>query len=476
MAPEVPTIFVVEDVPTLAEQYKLFVQKDITCTVRTFATGATALAAAEKAAPSVVLLDVQLPDMNGLDILRQLKARDIPVEVIVVTGQASISLAIEAMRERAFDFIVKPVSPARLSVTVRNALERHRLVNQVAALEEEYLCDRFAGFIGRSLAMQGVYRIVQSSAASNATVFITGESGTGKELCARALHTLGKRAKGPFVTVNCAAIPRDLLESELFGHVKGAFTGAIGDRRGAALLADGGTLFLDEICEIEPMLQVKLLRFLQERTVQRVGEETARPVDIRVVCATNRDPRAEVAAGRFREDLFYRLYVVPVELPPLRQRDDDLLLIARHLLKRFAKEEGKRFTRMSAEAEQAMLSYAWPGNVRQLENVVRGVVALNDAEVVELDMLPPEMSRTGAQPPAAGRVAANGDGPPGRPAGEPGASAGRPAGRPVRPLDEVIRTTIEDAIAACDGSIPRAAAALEVSPSTLYRRIQAWNG
>jgi two-component system repressor protein LuxO len=474
MSSRTPTIYVVEDVATIAETYKSYLQSDRTpCSVEIFETGSAALSAIDKAAPSVILLDVQLPDMNGLDILRQIKARHVPVEVIVVTSQGSINLAVEAMREGAFDFVVKPCSRDRLRVTVRNALDRRKLSNELAAMEEEYIRDHFAGFIGKSLKMQTVYRIIQSAAPSNATMFVTGESGTGKELCARALHDFSKRAKGPFVTLNCAAIPHDLLESELFGHVKGAFTGASTERKGAALMANGGTLFLDEICEMEPSLQVKMLRFLQDGVVQRVGEDTPRSTDIRIVCATNRDPRAEVSAGRFREDLFYRLHVVPIELPPLRERDDDVLLIARHFLQRFGKEDGKRFSRLSADVEQLFLSYPWPGNVRQLQNVMRNIVVLHDGEAVELDMLPAERRGSADGPPFAEQGAGiasrrqNGAAP------APVLPAANGRGK-IMPLDCVIRTTIENAITACNGSIPRAATALKISPSTLYRRIQGW--
>ncbi len=263
-----------------------------------------ALARLEVFLPTVLLVDVNLPDRNGLEILQHVRQKQMPVEVVMMTAQGSVQLAVEAMRQGAFDFVMKPFSPDRLRVTVRNAHDRRSLANTIAAISESFDRERFASFIGRSLPMQATYRIIQSAASSNATVFVTGESGTGKELCADALHRLSRRAKAPFVAINCAAIPRDMLESEIFGHAKGAFTGAISDRKGAVLQANGGTLFLDEICEMDLALQAKMLRFLQTMTVQRVGEDQVRQVDIRIVCATNRDPQAEVAAGRFREDLF----------------------------------------------------------------------------------------------------------------------------------------------------------------------------
>ena len=238
-------------------------------------------------------------------------------------------------------------------------------------------------------------------------------------------------------------------------------------------MANGGTLFLDEICEMEPSLQVKMLRFLQDGVVQRVGEDTPRSTDIRIVCATNRDPRAEVSAGQFREDLFYRLHVVPIELPPLRERDDDVLLIARHFLQRFGKEDGKRFSRLSADVEQLFLSYPWPGNVRQLQNVMRNIVVLHDGEVVELDMLPAELRGSADGPPFAEQGAGIASRRQNGAASAPVLPAANGRGK-IMPLDCVIRTTIENAITACNGSIPRAATALKISPSTLYRRIQGW--
>jgi two-component system repressor protein LuxO len=452
-------VLIVEDAPALAETYAEYLKTE-NCSVDILGTGKQALAAVTVLPPDVLVLDVNLPDMNGIDLLREIRSRSLPIEVVIVTGQASVRLAVESMKEGALDFLTKPFSADRLRVTVRNALERRKLESQVAAIQEETGRDRFCGFIGQSMAMQSIYRIVQNAAASKATVFVTGESGTGKELCADALHKLSRRREKPFVAINCAAIPRDLLESEVFGHAKGAFTGATADRAGAALQANGGTLFLDEICEMDLGLQAKMLRFLQTGTVQRVGEDKPRVADVRIVCATNRDPQSEVAAGRFREDLFYRLNVIPVDLPPLRERDHDVLLIARHFLRQFAVEDGKKFTGFSPAVEAALLAYAWPGNVRELQNTVRNIVVLNEGTTVELDMLPRafQLGVGGA----AGAAA--------RPIAMPAAESTTI----LEPLDTVVRRTIERAIAQCDGNIPKAAAALQVSPSTIYRRIQAW--
>lgn len=460
-------VMIIEDSTALGETYRAMLLSD-GHSADLFTRADEAVTALEKVLPAVLLIDVNLPDGNGLDILRLVKARQLPAEVVMMTAQGSVQLAVEAMREGAFDFIMKPFSAERLKVTVRNAIERRAMANTLADITETFDRDHFANFIGRSLPMQATYRIIQSAAQSNATVFITGESGTGKELCAEALHRLSKRSNGPFVPINCAAIPRDMLESEIFGHAKGAFTGAVSDRKGAVLQANGGTLFLDELCEMDLGLQAKMLRFLQTMTVQRVGEDQIRKVDVRIVCATNRDPQAEVAAGRFREDLFYRLHVVPVELPPLRDRDDDVLLIAREFLARFAREDDKTFSGFTAEAEAALRAYSWPGNVRQLQNIIRNVVVLGDGTQMTLANLPREVhaATTLDRRPAAPSLVT------------PMVTGLRePHSRPeqtIEPLETSIRRIIQTAIDQCGGSIPRAAAALDVAPSTLYRRVQSW--
>ncbi|WP_230426415.1 sigma-54 interaction domain-containing protein [Paragemmobacter aquarius] len=299
-----------------------------------------------------------------------------------------------------------------------------------------------------------------------ATVFITGESGTGKELCALAIHDNSARATGPFIALNCGAIPQDLLESEVFGHVKGSFTGAISDKPGAATAADGGTLFLDEICEMAPALQTKLLRFLQTSTVQPVGATRPRKVNVRIVCATNQDPLDAVRRGAFREDLYYRLFVVPIHMPPLRDRGEDVIEIAQAALHRFSVEEGRNFAGLSGEVETLFRNHPWPGNVRQLLNVIRHVVVLNDGGLVTLPMLPESLPRS-VQPPPAPAAAAPTD----------PASSGYVLDSLIgRPLAEIERIVIEATLARFDGSVPKAARALELSPSTLYRKIEGWRG
>jgi len=311
------------------------------------------------------------------------------------------------------------------------------------------------------LPMRAVYNVIEGAASSRATVFITGESGTGKELCAQAIHQLSPRRDRPFVALNCGAIPKDLMESEIFGHVRGAFTGAVGSRIGAIAQAKGGTLFLDEICEMDFALQVKLLRVLQSGEFTKVGGSEIERADVRYVCATNRDPWAEVQAGRFREDLYYRLHVVPCAMPPLRERGDDVVLLARHFLRLYAQEEGKSFDDFDAAATRALRHYSWPGNIRELQNLLRNVVLFNRGGIVTETMLPQ------LDPAAAGRPAASPS-----PLYRERTIASQAA---VRPLWQVEKEAIEAALAHCGGNVPRAAALLEINPSTIYRRKAEWD-
>ncbi len=469
-----PYVLLVEDTPSIARVYMEYLRKE-PLEVEHVETGGAAVKAIEKRTPEGILLDLVLPDMDGLDILRDVVGKGLPTGVVVITAHGSVSNAVEAMRAGAFDFLVKPFTSERLLVTLQNALERQRLARIVETYKEDFGRDEYFGFTGASLPMQGVYRMIEAAAPSKATVFITGESGTGKKVCAQAIHQQSPRREKPFIALNCAAIPKDLIESEIFGHVKGAFTGAVADRRGAAAEADGGTLFLDEICEMDTGLQSKLLRFIQTGTFQRVGSTATEKVDARFICASNKDPLLEVEEGRFREDLYYRLHVIPINLPPLNERDEDVLLIARQFLREFSQEESKSFASFATETEAILASYGWPGNVRQLQNVVRNIVVLHDAEVVTNDMLPPpldaEAARSGGQRPA------NGDGAPlaaGAEAGGAGIAAGDGTPDGIRPLWEVEKDTIERAIEICDGNIPKAAAHLGISASTIYRKRMAW--
>jgi DNA-binding NtrC family response regulator len=422
--------------------------------------------------PDIVLLDIELPDGSGMDLLDELVSLESPPQVIVMTAHGTSDMAVESIRRGAFDFLTKPFDASRLQVTVENAVSRMQLgvrARELASLQRENYC----GFIGKSLAMQAVYKTIDSLATSSATGFIVGESGTGKELAAEAIHKQSDRSKKPFIAINCGAIPSELMESELFGHVKGAYTGAISDREGAAGIADGGTLFLDEVCEMSLELQKKLLRFIQTGTFRKIGSNTLQKVDVRFVCATNRDPIEEVRQGRFREDLFYRLHVVPVRMPPLRERDDDLVMIASHFLQHFNKNEGRSFRGFKPEAVDALKRYPWPGNVRQLQNAMHQLVVLHDGEFVERDMLAREILGGVIDAPTelpAGSVPRN--------VMAPTAASGLPEHRKLRetvePLWLIEKKAIEDAIDACGGNVNRAAGLLEVAPSTLYRKLTQW--
>ncbi|NKD54837.1 MULTISPECIES: sigma-54-dependent transcriptional regulator [unclassified Haematospirillum] len=476
-------ILIVEDDPLMAERYA----GDLAAwETRVAETGRQAMDILSQSPPDAVVLDVNLPDMNGLEILRHIRGNGMPCGVVVVTSQASVRLAVEALQAGADDFLVKPFPPERLQVTVGNVIAKQKLSTKVEQLTEQLQPEppgQWGGFIGSSAAIRGVYRMIEAAAPSRATVFITGESGTGKELCAEAIHRASPRRNGPFVAVNCAAIPRDLMESELFGHLKGAFTGAIATRDGAASQADGGTLFLDEIGEMDINLQGKLLRFLQTGMVQKVGADKAQKVDIRVICATNRDPLKEVEEGRFREDLYYRLHVIPIHLPPLRERDGDALEIAQALLLRLAAEENKPFHRIARPAALAIAGHDWPGNVRQLENVLRSAIVLHTGEELTLDMLPEQLQAEAKANPGPAALAILGNTVAAtssalkaailhnHDAGHP--DAGNGPGH-LKPLWLIEKEAIESAIHVCGGNIPRAAALLEISPSTIYRKKISW--
>ena len=461
-------VLLVEDTVPLARTYEAYLG-DEPYDVTHVETGAAAMAALADDTPAVVLLDLMLPDMDGLNILEHISTQNLSIAVIVITANASLNTAIDAMRLGASDFLVKPFTADRLKVTLSNTLERQNLSKIVETYRNEIDRHEYLGFIGSSLTMQAVYRTIDSVAKSKATVFITGESGTGKEVCAEAIHKQSSQAGGPFVALNCGAIPKDLMESEIFGHVKGAFTGAVADRDGAARRAHGGTLFLDEICEMDLSLQTKLLRFIQTNAFQKVGGSKMEDVDIRFVCATNKDPLVEVSEGRFREDLYYRLHVIPILMPALKERDGDVLAIAEKLLADYADEEGKSFKGFDDDVRGVFTAYPWPGNVRQLQNVVRNIVVLNDGERVSAEMLPAPLDvMVGAVAP----LPSTGDETHPPKSGGSNLMPHRP--EDLRPLEDMERDIIEHAILLCDENVPKAAAHLGISASTIYRKRQSW--
>jgi DNA-binding NtrC family response regulator len=360
--------------------------------VATFSSGAAALAALEREGGTLdlVISDLHMPGVDGFALLARVRASWPDLPVLVLTGDASTASSVEALRRGAYDYLTKPVETYdEVVLAVARAVERRRLVERNRVLERQVeVADRWKGIVGTTPVMRDLFNLVESVAPTDATVLLLGESGTGKELLARAIHARSARSGRTFVAINCSALSDTLLESELFGHVRGAFTGASSSRVGVFEEASQGTLFLDEIGDISAAMQVRLLRALQEGEIRPVGAAEVRKVDVRVVAATNRDLEAAVGAGTFREDLYYRLNVVPLEVPPLRHRPDDIPLLVHQFLARYAARFGKPVGRFSGEAMEAMLGYQWPGNVRELENVVQRAVVLASGEELGLDLLP----------------------------------------------------------------------------------------
>ncbi len=351
--------------------------------VDTATNGPDALRRVEERPYDLVILDIMMPEMDGIEVLQRIKEAHPDIDVVMITGLAEINIAVRAMKLGAFDYLPKPFEPDQLKLVLERALERRRLVqenlNLKSAVSSKY---RFENIIGASPAMQGVYRLIAQCAPTNSTVLITGESGTGKELIARAIHYNSLRKDRPFVAVDCNSLTETLLESELFGHVKGAFTGAISNKRGMFEVADGGTLFLDEIGNISLQTQAKLLRVLQEREFRAVGDTRTQTTNIRLVTATNKDLKAMVAEGSFREDLYYRINIFPIHMPPLRERREDIPALAFHFLNEFRGELGKEVTEISEGAMNALVNYEWPGNVRELENTVHRAMILATSKVI----------------------------------------------------------------------------------------------
>jgi len=370
--------------------------------VATAADGPAALASVREETPDLVLLDLKLTDVDGIQVLRQLKAQQPTLQVVIMTAYADVGTAVEAMRLGAYDYLPKPIDFDGLAVTLRNALEARQLRQEVRLLREKLSPSHFDHVVGGSQVMRAVVALSRKVSASGATtVLIQGESGTGKDILAKAVHYESVRADGPFMEITCTAMPETLLESELFGHERGAFTDAKAQKKGLLELAHGGTVFLDEIGDMTAALQAKLLRVLEERRFRRVGGTRDVSVDIRVVAATNRDLRVAVDQGTFRKDLYYRLQVVTITLPSLRERREDIPLLARHFLRYFGREFRKPLPGLVPEAERLLVEYDWPGNVRELRNVIERAMILTEGDTLGLGDLPPEIgSRAGTVQPA----------------------------------------------------------------------------
>ncbi len=451
-------VLLIEDIPALRLFYEAALRED-GLQVTSVGTAAEGLERFREVRPDVLVLDLMLPDRGGMDLMQDCLDLSPSTNVIVVTANRSVPVAVEAMRAGAYDFLIKPFEARQLRDAVRNAV-----AEGADALDpsETGPMDRFCGFIGGSSAMQKVYGRVQSAARSMATVFITGESGTGKDLCARAVHSCSPRADGPFQRFSCSAIPPERQESELFGHLRGAFVGALSDKVGAAEAADGGTLFLDDISALAPAVQPALLRMLQSATIQPIGAAGPRKLNVRIVCADTRPPVEALHTGLLRKDLFYQLHVIPVHLPPLRDRACDVIQIARATLERHARAEGKQLAGLSNAVRQEFLRHDWPGNVREVVSVMHNIAVLQDGTEVTPEMLPPEYGFGIAR-----RASVN---------GSDTETVNTPAPFEGMTLAEIERRIIEACIQRHEGSVPQAARELDVAPSTLYRKRVGWAG
>jgi DNA-binding NtrC family response regulator len=377
-------ILVADDERHIAEGLQMLLADD-GYEVDTATDGKAAWELVQKGGYGVVLADLRMPEIDGLELFSRMRKAGIPSEVIIITGSASVDTAVEAMREGAYDYLEKPLNIGRLKALLPKALEAYKVKQANRSLEERLAnLTRFGDLIGQSEEMRKIYDMIESAAPSNASIIVVGESGTGKELVARAIHDKSTRAKGPFVAINCAAFPREILENELFGHEKGAFTGAINEKPGCFEMADGGTLFLDEVAEMEPDIQVKFLRALEQRSFRRLGGKKEIHVDIRVVSATNKNIQRAIDEGKLRDDLYHRLAVIPLHLPPLRERRGDVRILAEAFLRRFSDENSKPLKGFAADALEFIHTYRWPGNVRELKNALERAVILARGDEVTL--------------------------------------------------------------------------------------------
>ena len=415
------------------------------------ADGKQGLARMVKGDIDLVITDLRMPEVSGEQVLAKVAAENPGVPVIVLTGHGSIDSAVEAMRNGAYDFLTKPLNLDQLILIVKRALESRELaIKHRELLEQLNSRKSFESIIGKSAEMQKIFATVRKAADSKASVLITGESGVGKELIANALHNLSPRRDKPLIKVHCAALSENLLESELFGHEKGAFTGAVARKRGRFELAAGGTIFLDEIGEIDQNVQIKILRVLQDKRFERVGGEETIEVDVRVIAATNRDLEKEIADGRFREDLYYRLNVVHIHVPPLRERRDDIPLLIASFLQEFAKENGKNIEGIDARARSALYKFDWPGNIRQLRNCLESAVVMCSSSVITSEDLPPSIAGSGED-----------------------ALISIPAGIPMEEAEKIL---IQQNLAINKGNKSKTADILGIGRKTLHRKLDEYAG
>ncbi len=448
-SPPLPTILIIDDESAILDALRILLKNE-GFEVTTAQGGKAGLEQLKQGAPDIVLTDVRMPQITGIDILSAVRQQDPETPVILMTAQASLQTAIQAVNEGAFYYIQKPFSNDDLLAILRRAAEHRRLRAENKQLKQEIRRRERsvqAKPLGRSAIFQDVLRLAEQVAPTESTVLIQGESGTGKEVIARYVHELSARNDGPFLSINCGALPENLLESELFGHVKGSFTGAVRDKQGLFAAARGGTFFLDEIGEMTPAIQVKLLRVLQEREATPVGGTQPVPVDVRLIAATNRDLEDDMKAGRFRSDLYYRLNVIAIHLPPLRARKDDIPLLADAFLRRMAGERTQTPKALDADAMAALMAYDWPGNVRELENALERAATLTKGDDIAAAALPARVTEKRA----------------------PALVADRPAANPT--LDILERAYITWVLQSVGGNKTRAAEILGIDPSTLYRKL-----
>ncbi|MBP7706989.1 MAG: sigma-54-dependent Fis family transcriptional regulator [Candidatus Aminicenantes bacterium] len=442
------TILIIDDEKSLLDLLSVVFKKE-GYAVRTAQSAAGAYEVLAKDEVDLVVTDIKMPGADGMDVLRYARENLPDLPVILITAYGSIAQAVEALKAGALDYVVKPFDVEELKIIVGRGLAARRLKQENLLLKRD-LKERygFEQMIGKSRPMQEIYILIEKVASTDSTVLITGESGTGKEMAARAVHQQGARRDHPFVSINCAALPENLLESELFGHVRGSFTGAVSDKKGMFELAQRGTLFLDEVGEMSPWTQVKLLRALQERKVRRVGGADEIPVDVRIIAATNQDLKKRIAEGKFREELFYRLNVISVDMPPLRKRVEDIPILMAHFLQKYCEKMGKKPKRFTPDVVGLLEGYSWPGNIRELENVIERIVAIEDRETVTAACLPQEIVSPQKKKLETQELFA------------PGFSL-------TRHLDEITKKYIQEALAVTGGSLQKAAPLLGLSYRTI---------
>lgn len=450
------SVLVVDDEDLLAKSCRQILSSE-GYTVYTESRGKAALEVVRRNRPDIVLMDLMLPDMNGLAVLKEVKQLSPDTLVIMITGFATVNSSLEAIEAGAYDYIPKPFTATQLRILIGRAAQQVRLARDNAQLRDQLKRKySFENIIGTSDPLQKIFSVISRIAPTDASVFISGESGTGKELIARAVHANSRRSERPFVAVNCAALPDQLLESELFGYEKGSFTGAEVRHRGLLESAAGGTFLLDEVSEMSIELQAKLLRVIQERKIRRIGGDSEIPIDVRLISATNRDPEQAVRDGLLRQDLYFRLNVIPLQVPPLRERREDILPLVQHFFRRFAQQYDRKDVRLSSEALRALEQYGWPGNVRELQNAVEFIVSLSvPGQVIQVRDLPKEIAA-----------------PDGRPAGKLSVGADRPfheAKAEAIALFE--REYLKDLLARNSGNISRAARQAGMDRKTIHRML-----